>query len=140
MTMAGGPLMNVVRLYRKDVMTQLHVEEALFRSTSSNWLVINDGVKDQSIVLGISGKPEVMVHEREARDRGVPLIKRFTGGGTVVVDEDTVMMSIIVNGEKDLPHVGCFPRQIMEWCEGFLSHHMTTMFGDFRLREHGAVW
>ena len=133
-----APTMNIVRMRGHDVETQLHLEEALFRTTRSNWLVVNDGVAVPSIVLGISGKPEVMAHVDDAARMGVPLIKRFTGGGTVVVDKDTVMMSIIVHGERDLPRVERFPRQIMEWCAGFLSGHMSA-YGDFALRENGAL-
>ncbi|KAI8105502.1 hypothetical protein M9434_000087 [Picochlorum sp. BPE23] len=133
-----APTMNIVRMRGHDVETQLHLEEALFRTTRSNWLVVNDGVAVPSIVLGISGKPEVMAHVDDATRMGVPLIKRFTGGGTVVVDKDTVMMSIIVHGERDLPGVERFPRQIMEWCAGFLSGHMSA-YGDFALRENDFV-
>jgi len=134
-----APTMNIVRMRGYDVERQLHLEEALFRRTRSNWLVVNDGVAVPSIVLGISGKPEVMVHVDNAARMGVPLIKRFTGGGTVVVDKDTVMMSMIVHGERDLPGVERFPRQIMEWCAGFLSGHMST-YGDFALRENGPYY
>lgn len=131
---------NIVRMSRQDILTQLHLEEALFRGTTSNWLIINDGVASPSIVLGISGKPDVMVHQHDAERQGVPLIKRFSGGGTVVVDEDTIMMSIIVQGERALPHVERFPKPIMEWCESILSNRMNDLLGgDFRLREHDFV-
>ena len=133
-------VMHVIRLYQQDILTQLHLEEALFRGTRSNWLVINDGVASPSIVLGISGKPEVMVYQEKAKTQGIPLIRRFSGGGTVVVDTDTIMMSIIVHGEHALPHVERFPKPIMEWCESILSHNMKRLLGeDFRLREHDFV-
>lgn len=131
---------HVIRLHKQDILTQLHLEEALFRGTTSNWLVINDGVAHPSIVLGISGKPDVMVHEKDAKLLGIPLVKRFSGGGTVVVDKDTVMMSIIVHGQKALPHVSPFPKPIMEWCESLLSNQMNAILGGgFRLREHDFV-
>lgn len=140
-SMSNNPQdIHIVRLHQLDILTQLHLEEALFRGTTSNWLVINDGVAHPSIVLGISGKPDVMVHVEHAKKEGIPLIKRFSGGGTVVVDKDTVMMSIIMNGKEALPHVERFPKQIMEWCESFLSKHMKdTLGGEFRLREHDFV-
>lgn len=132
--------MNIVRLSGQDILTQLHLEEALFRGTTSNWLVIHDGVASPSIVLGISGKPDVMVHQDDAEQQGVPLIKRFSGGGTVVVDKDTIMMSIIIHGERALPHVERFPKPIMEWCESILSDEMNSLLGGgFRLREHDFV-
>lgn len=42
-------------------------------------------------------KPELLVHGAAAAAAGVPLIKRFTGGGTVVVDADTVFTSLIMS-------------------------------------------
>ena len=36
-----------------------------------------------------------LVHEADATAAGVSVVKRFTGGGTVVVDENTIFASII---------------------------------------------
>lgn len=43
------------------------------------------------------------------------LIRRYTGGGTVVVDENTIFTSFIMN-ESDVPSKP-FPRDIMNWSE-----------------------
>ena len=75
----------------------LRVEEALFRHSQEDWVIINDGVEQEAIVLGISGKPEELVHELKAQQLRVPLVKRFTGGGTVVVDKNTQFVSFIFN-------------------------------------------
>lgn len=40
-------------------------------------------------------KPEELVHTGAMLESGVQLIKRFTGGGTVVVDQDTVFGTLI---------------------------------------------
>jgi lipoate-protein ligase A len=45
----------VLRLARFPVLEQLRLEEALLRATSQNWLVINDGTPDPTVVMGISG-------------------------------------------------------------------------------------
>lgn len=48
-------------------------------------------------MLGIGGKADRLVHlDRAARD-GVPLLRRFSGGGTVVVDEDSLFVTFIMN-------------------------------------------
>jgi len=127
---------NVLKMKNEDVMRQLVMEEALFRKTKENWLIVNDGVKHPAVVLGISGKPEEMVHEDALRSKGITMIKRFTGGGTVVVDQDTVMMSLIMNGKQHLPNVPCFPRPVMQWCADLLQGHMKK-YGKFRLQETG---
>ena len=127
---------HVLKMKNEDVMQQLVLEEALFRKTKENWLIVNDGVKHPAVVLGISGKPEEMVHEDALKNKSVVMIKRFTGGGTVVVDQDTVMMSLIMNGKQHLPNVPCFPRPVMQWCADFLQDHM-RQYGEFRLQETG---
>lgn len=77
-----------------------------------------------------------MVHIPAAVAAGVPVIKRFSGGGTVAVDRDTVFGTLILDSAA-LPDVECYPRPIMAWSEAFYS----TVFaphGAFGLREHGA--
>jgi len=50
--------------------------------------------------------------------QGIPLIKRFSGGGTVVVDHNCHVVSFVVN-QTALPNVKMFPRNIMQWTELF---------------------
>ena len=131
-TPVSGAVLHVLRASRLPILAQLHIEEALFRATSNNYLLINDGVESPAIVLGISGKPEALVHEDRARKLGVPLVKRFTGGGTVVVDEDSIMATVIVGGGASGFGLDCFPRQIMEWTHGLLTGGRNA----FSLREN----
>ena len=42
------------------------------------------------------------------------MIKRFSGGGTVIVDSHTIFTSFIMNA-KDILYVPSYPRPIMEW-------------------------
>ena len=51
----AAPIVNLLRLSGFPLLRQLWLEEALFRSHPGNWFVINDGVPDPTIVLGISG-------------------------------------------------------------------------------------
>ncbi|PRW61385.1 lipoate- ligase A isoform X1 [Chlorella sorokiniana] len=62
------------------------------------------------------------------------LIRRFTGGGTVVVDQDTLFTSLIMQ-HQSLPGVEPYPRPVMRYTE----HLYDTVFGrhgPFHLREN----
>lgn len=134
----GEKVVKILSAKGMDVVEQLKIEEALLRATDDTWMLINDGVASPTVVLGISGKPEEMVHGEKLKGLGIRMVKRFSGGGTVVVDENCVMMSIIANGHRHLPHVPCYPRPVMEWCAKVLGGYM-GQYGEFALREHGAI-
>ncbi|KAL6770699.1 LPL3 [Auxenochlorella protothecoides x Auxenochlorella symbiontica] len=134
--MAG--VVKVLRLQNFQILRQLKLEEALLRASNDNWFLVNDGTPDPAIVLGISGKPEVLVHEVAARKAGVTLIRRFTGGGTVVVDSDTLFTGLIM-GVDEVPGLEPFPRPIMKWTED-LFKPVFGKYGDFALREHDYVF
>ena len=51
--------------------------------------VFNTHVPTVSIVLGYSGKIHELVNVEAAAADKVPLVRRYTGGGTVVVDRST---------------------------------------------------
>ncbi|EFN56808.1 hypothetical protein CHLNCDRAFT_144336 [Chlorella variabilis] len=93
-----GTVVRLLRLSGFSILQQLQIEEALLRqaascwaageagasapATTHNWFVINDGTPQPSVVLGVSGKAHELVHLAAAAARRVPLIRRFTGGGT----------------------------------------------------------
>ncbi|KAL7544850.1 hypothetical protein ACHAWF_008214, partial [Thalassiosira exigua] len=60
------------------------------------------------------GKPERLVNVEAARDDGVLVLRRFSGGGTVVVDHNSLWTTIIGRNAM-LPGVKPFPREIMAW-------------------------
>ncbi|KAL6009107.1 hypothetical protein ACLOJK_022334 [Asimina triloba] len=108
------PLMNLIRLKALPILEQLHLEERLLRASSDNWCIINDGTNAPAIVMGISGKPSELIElESVLRDR-VPVIRRFTGGGTVIVDDGTVFVTFICNKDA-VPGLQAYPRPIMSW-------------------------
>ena len=90
----------LLRLRNVPILDALRVEEALFRNDKRTWFIVNEwdaegGISSlsgshvpesaaNSVVLGISGKAHEMVHLDQIRDAKVPLIRRFTGGGTVI--------------------------------------------------------
>ena len=52
-----------------------------------------------AIILGIGGKPERLVDVNAAKKDGVLVLKRFSGGGTVVVDHDSLWTTFIGRNE-----------------------------------------
>jgi lipoate-protein ligase A len=66
------------------------------------------------IVMGIGGKPELLLNMDLVRNDGVLVVKRFSGGGTVVLDHSSLWTTFIGRNEA-LPHVQAFPRPIMKW-------------------------
>lgn len=102
----------LLRLYNKPILQQLQIEEALLRADTRNWCIINVG-SPEAIVMGISGKIEELVDEKKLKQHPVPVIRRFSGGGTVVVDENTIFITLIsnVNDFDTKP----YPQPIMEW-------------------------
>ncbi|XP_004307170.1 PREDICTED: putative lipoate-protein ligase A [Fragaria vesca subsp. vesca] len=134
----GLPLMRLIRLEGIPILQQLHLEEQLLRTSSDNWCIINDGTNIPNIVMGISGKPaELLDIDLVLRDQ-VPVIKRFTGGGTVTVDHGTIFVTFICNRDA-VPGLQLYPRPIMSWSSQLYSR-VFQRFGDFHLRENDYVF
>ena len=136
---------NLVRLVRTSglcILRQLRLEEKLLRSPGAgNWCLLNDGTPVRSVVLGISGKPHQLVDVRRALDDGVRVIKRFSGGGTVIVDRDTQFVTLVMNAAA-VPDLALFPRQIMEWTGTLYGGRPHGVFADmpgWQLRENDYV-
>ena len=66
------------------------------------------------VVMGIGGKPELLLNTDLVKNDGVLVVKRFSGGGTVVLDYSSLWTTFIGRNEA-LPHVQAFPRPIMKW-------------------------
>jgi lipoate-protein ligase A len=67
----------------------------------------------------------------------VPVVRRFSGGGTVIVDEGTVFVTFICN-KATVGGLQPFPRDIMTWT-GQLYGKVFDGFGEFHLRENGRL-
>jgi hypothetical protein len=65
----------------------------------------------------------------------VPVVRRFSGGGTVIVDEGTVFATFICS-KAAVGGLQPFPRDIMTWT-GQLYGKVFDGFGEFHLRENG---
>jgi lipoate-protein ligase A len=70
--------------------------------------------RDCMIVMGIGGKPDRLLNiENVVKDK-VLVVKRFSGGGTVVMDHNSVWTTLI-GRTADFPTVEPYPRSIMQW-------------------------
>ncbi|KAF4046324.1 putative BPL/LPL catalytic domain-containing protein [Phytophthora infestans] len=140
-TKTRKPVVNFLRL-RAPIQEQLKIEEALFRADSNcNWFIYNDQHSLPTIVMGISGKPEQLLHQDAVKRDGIPVLKRFSGGGTVIVDHSTVFTTFICKHE-DFPQVKPFPREIMAWSQDFFSPFFSRICKEdlkFSLREDDYV-
>ena len=63
--------------------------------------------------MGISGEPKALLNLESVRKDQIPVIKRFSGGGTVIVDENTLFITFIMS--KELIDVHPFPEPILRW-------------------------
>ncbi|ANH78418.1 lipoate--protein ligase family protein [Candidatus Chlamydia sanziniae] len=92
------------------ILQQLRIEEALLRTTNQNFCIINAGVKN-AVVLGISRNLVQDVHVSRVQADKIPIIRRYSGGGTVFIDANTLMVSWIINS----PKVFVQPQEILTW-------------------------
>ncbi len=85
-----------------------------------------------------------VVVERVVAD-GVPVIRRFSGGGTVYVDRSTLFSTLISTADFLRPdQVKVFPREVMAWVGGFYRRAFADAHVEdgaaFALRENDYVW
>jgi lipoate-protein ligase A len=94
------------------IFSQLQLEEALLRHDSRNFCLINEG-SSPAIVMGISGKTRELIDVPKTQSRNIPIIKRFSGGGTVIVDEETIFVTFIC--QKASHPFPAYPEPILKW-------------------------
>ena len=128
-----------------SALERLSLEELLLRHDPSNrcWGIVgcHEPAKNRlltagggagrntscAIVLGIGGKLDRLVNVPAAKRDGVLVLRRFSGGGTVVVDHDSLWTTFI--GRNDAPlsasgeRVEPFPREIMAWSADTIFRH-----------------
>jgi lipoate-protein ligase A len=129
------PLLFFLKLQQWPIVEQLRLEEALLRADTRNWCLINEGSSSPSIVLGISGIPEQLICPKNYARKPISIIRRFSGGGTVVVDEETLFVTFICNTHET--GVPCYPKQLLDWTEKF--YRPTLHRANFSIRENDYV-
>jgi lipoate-protein ligase A len=120
----------LIQLTHHTIHDQLLLEEELLRNTSGNYILINSGTSP-AIVLGISGKASELIH-LDQLPPSIPLIRRFSGGGTVIVDEETLFITFICN--KSLHAFPPYPEPILRWTAAQLKPtipHLELRDNDF---------
>jgi len=134
------PCIRFIRLANTSLFDQLKYEEMLLRHNTENWCIVSNGPSKPHIVLGLSGKIDQLVNIPLVARDDVPLIRRFSGGGTVIVDSSTIFVTFIIN-TKDVNTLP-YPRDIMQWTETVYAPVFHTMKSPipFSLRENDYVF
>jgi len=98
--------------------------------------LVSSGVKKPIIASLIFARKarELLEVKSVLRDK-ISVIRRFSGGGTVIVDQGTVFVSFICNKDA-VPGLQPYPQPIMAW-SSLLYDEVFRGAGDFRLRENG---
>ncbi|MBI3508539.1 MAG: lipoate--protein ligase family protein [Chlamydiia bacterium] len=124
------PLYCIV-LKQTPILEQLQLEEALLRTDTRNFCIINYG-SPRSIVMGISGQADQMLDRELVQRDQIPVIQRFSGGGTVVVDESTLFVSFLFS-KQTLP-IASYPEPILRWSAALYAQ--AWQIPGFALREN----
>mmetsp|Transcript_19964 Transcript_19964/g.25916 ORF Transcript_19964/g.25916 Transcript_19964/m.25916 type:complete len:253 (-) Transcript_19964:969-1727(-) len=114
-------LVNIVKANGIKIHDRIKLEEAVFRTKlPGSWCILGKcEEEDPTVVMGISGKAEAHLNTDLIKKDKIPVLRRFTGGGTVIVNKSTLYVSFIVDSESLLPKVKVHPREIMRWSEEF---------------------
>lgn len=128
------PMISLLHLKQMPIYEQLQLEEALLRLDTRNLCLINEG-SSPAIVMGISGKIDHLVDSVQLQKYPIPVIKRFSGGGTVLVDQNTLFVSFLCQKQDHsfLP----YPEAIMKWTESIYKQALKLK--GFQLRENDYV-
>ncbi len=82
--------------------------------------------------MGISGQPEALLNLESVKREKIPVIKRFSGGGTVFVDQNTLFITFIM--AKGDVTVDPFPEPILRWSADLYTD--AWQIPGFHLREN----
>ncbi len=108
--------LNLLEFNSLQISKQLDIEQKILSSTNENWCIINSG-STKTIVMGLSTKSEDVLNSKIIKKDNVNVIRRFSGGGTVIVDGDTIFITFIF--QKTAHKFESFPEQILKWTEQF---------------------
>lgn len=89
----------LLNLNGMPILEQLLIEECLLRCSTRNFCIINTQTMPAA-VLGISRDPNKDLYLQALKDDLIPTIRRFSGGGTVYLDEDSLLVSWIINSSS----------------------------------------
>jgi len=92
--------------------------------------ILSPETKSCAIVMGIGGKPSELLHLDNVRRDKVLTIKRFSGGGTVVLDQNSIWTTIIGRPESFQDIVSPYPRPLMDFTA---NHVFEPLFSELSL-------
>lgn len=121
-------MINLISTKNLFILDQLKLEEALLRLNMGNWCIINIGSKE-AIVAGASSDLSPFL-----KNGKFPLIRRFSGGGVVVIDRDTIFVTFIFS--KKFSSLS-YPEEIFRWSEKFYKGVFEIK--NFKLQENDYV-
>ncbi|XP_056691156.1 uncharacterized protein [Spinacia oleracea] len=90
------------------------------------------------LFVDIIRKPAELVDVKSVLRDKISVIRRFTGGGTVIVDHGTIFVSFICNKEA-VPGLQAYPQPIMAW-SSLLYDEVFHGALDYKLRENDYVF
>jgi len=131
-------MLNLLLFDQIPIEEQLSIEEDLLRNDDKNWCILNTGSK-KTIILGLSSKKEEMLNIKKVDRDNIPVIKRFSGGGTVIVDSNTLFATFIFQKKSH-----CFPpypKSIANWTKEFYQKalqipHFDLKENDYTIKNH----
>jgi lipoate-protein ligase A len=123
--------LHLIELTQTPIYEQLLLEEALLRADERNFCIINHGAP-RAVVMGLSGIPEELLHLESIVADKIPVYKRYSGGGTVIIDEQTLFISFLIS-KKDLA-ITPYPEPIMRW--SYDLYQKAWNLPDFTLHEN----
>ena len=105
-----------ILLENTSIEKQLEMEEKLLKEDSRSFIIIHKNPLP-AIVMGSSQKAHQVIDEAKARQKNIPIIQRYSAGGCVILDKDTLLVTLILN--KKEVGINLFPETIMKWTENF---------------------
>ena len=86
-----------INLETNDPFFNLALEEHYFRTRTDDFFIVN--INSPSIIIGKHQIANEEVNNRFVESRGVPVIRRISGGGTVYHDQGNINFAFISSGE-----------------------------------------
>lgn len=131
-------LLHLIKTAHLPIYEQLQIEEALLHTTDQNFCLFNSETLP-AIVMGLSNDEKKLLNLEEIKKRKISVYKRFSGGGTVFIDENTLLVSMIQN-QKDTQDLLPYPEAIMRfhyeiYKEVFNREDFHCIENDFVLKE-----
>lgn len=129
-------MLHYIELDNYPIYDQLLLEESLLRSDKRSFCIFNSGCSP-AVVLGICSAVEKTVDIKKAQLLKIPLIRRFSGGGVVLVDRSTLFISFILNREDIL--IDPLPSAILLWTKEFYKKAFSLNGFDLKEQDY-TIW